>query len=142
MKKNKLILILVPIICILLILAAYLYTYKFSDYTYYSGWEFHIYPEEYDENYSEHIKTITLEKNTDYQIKIDATCETGTMELTVYSVSEGYKHYTVDINNPYSEVIEISKNTTNEVKITVKYNADTKGVLLGEVFVHKHYFFL
>ena len=140
MKKTKLILILALVMCLLLGLTAYLYTYIISDYTYDFGFEFHIYPEEYEEECSEYTETIALDRNTDYQIKIDAACQTGTMELIIHSVTEGDKHYTVDINTPHNEVIEIPKNTADELKITVSYNADTEGALLGEVFTHKHYF--
>ena len=146
MKKTKRILILIFILalvmCLLLGLTAYLYTYIISDYTYDFGFEFHIYPEEYEEEYSAHTETIALDRNTDYQIRIDAACETGTMELIIYSVSEGEKHYTVDRNTPHNEVIQIPKNTADELTITVRYNADTKGTLLGEVLVHKHYFLI
>ena len=142
MKKTKLILILVLVMCLLLGLTAYLYTYIISDYTYDFGFEFHIYPEEYEEKYSEHTEMIVLDKNTDYQIRIDAACETGTMELIIHSVTEGEKHYTVDRNTPYNEVIDIPKNTAEELKITVRYNADTKGTLSGEVLSHKHYFLI
>ena len=142
MKKTKRILILAPVMCLLLGFTAYLYTYKISGYNYDMGLEFHVLPEEYEEEYSEHTETIALEKNTDYQIKIDAACQNGTMEIIIQFAAESDKHYTVDIDTPYSEVIEIPKNTADEVKITVKYNADTEGVLLGEIFAHKHYFLI
>ena len=142
MKKTKIIIAAPLCICLLLVLAAYLYTYIFSDYNYDTGMEVHIYPEVFDEEYTEHTETITIEKNTDYQIKVEAACQTGTMELTIYLADGSNKQYRIDKDDPYDEVIEIPKNTAEKLNITVSYNADTEGVLLAKVFSHRHYFLI
>lgn len=142
MKKTKIIIATSLCICLLLVLAAYLYTYIFSDYNYDTGMEFHIYPEEFDEEYTDHTEIFTLEKNTDYQIKVEATCQTGTMELTIHYADGNSKQYSIDKDTPFDELIEVAKNTASEIKITVHFNSDTKGTLIGDVYKHKHYFFI
>lgn len=142
MKKTKIVLIIALIIFLLFGLTAYLYTYIISDYSYDGGFEYHIVSEEYDENYSEHMETIALEKNTDYRIDLEATCQSGAIELTVHYTDGTDKNYTVNVDTPYSEVIEIPRNTADELKITIRYNADTEGVLIEKVFARKHYFLI
>ena len=142
MRKTKIVLIIALIIFLLFGFTAYLYTYKISDYSYDGGFEYHIVSEEYDENYSEHTETLVLEKNTDYKIEIEAACQSGAIELTVHYTDGTDKNYTVNVETPYREVIEIPRNTADELKIIIRYNADTEGVLIEKVFAHKHYFLI
>lgn len=142
MKKTKIALIVALVIFLLFGLTAYLYTYKISDYSNDGGFLYHIFSEEYDENYSEHTETLALEKNTDYKIEIEATCQSGTIELTIHYADGTDKNYTVNVDTPYSEVIEIPRNTADEIKITVSYDADTDGVLIGKILTHRHYFLI
>lgn len=142
MKKIKIALIAVLVIFLLFGLTAYLYTYKISDYSYDGGLEYHIVSEEYDENYSEHTEMLVLKKNTDYKIELEAACQSGAIELTVHYADGTDKNYTVNADNPYSEVIEIPRNTADSLKITIHYNADTEGALIEKVFAHKHYFLI
>ena len=142
MRKTKILLIIALVIFLLFGLTAYIYTYKISDYSYDGGFEYHIVSEEYDENYSEHTETLSLEKNTDYKIEIEAACQSGAIELTVHYTDGTDKNYTVNVETPYSEVIEIPRNTSDELKITIRYNADTEGALIEKVFAHKHYFLI
>ena len=142
MRKTKILLIIALVIFLLFGLTAYIYTYKISDYSYDGGFEYHIVSEEYDENYSEHTETLSLEKNTDYKIEIEAACQSGAIELTVHYTDGTDKNYTVNVETPYSEVIEIPRNTADELKITIRYNADTEGALIEKVFAHKHYFLI
>ena len=142
MKKTKIVLIISLVIFLLFGITAYVYTYKISDYRRDGGFEYHIVSEEYDENYSEHTETLTLEKNTDYQIEIEATCQSGTIELIVHYTGGTDKNYTVNAGTSYSELIEIPRHTADELKITISYNADTEGALIGKVFAHKHYFLI
>ena len=142
MKKTKILLTLPLGICLLLVLAAYLFTYKFSGYTYDSGMEYHVFPEEYDEEYSEYIETISLKKNTDYRVEVEAICQAGTMDLTILYADGSEKQYSVDAGAPFNEVIEVSKNTTDEIKIAINFNPDTEGTLKIDVYAHRHYFLI
>lgn len=52
------------------------------------GFAFHFYPEEYQEAYSEVSKTLPLDADTDYQLQIDAACDSGTLELRIVYQNE------------------------------------------------------
>ena len=54
-----------------------------DEFTSLQSFEYHFFPEEYEKEYSEHEKTITLEADTDYQFKVDAACESGTIEISL-----------------------------------------------------------
>ena len=56
-------------------------TAKPDEFTSLQSFEYHFIPEEYEEEYSEYEKVITLEADTDYQFKVDAACESGTIEI-------------------------------------------------------------
>ena len=47
------------------------------------AFEYHFYPEEYEEEYSSVGRTLPLEGETDYQFRIEAECASGTMEIRV-----------------------------------------------------------
>ena len=47
------------------------------------AFEYHFYPEEYEEKYSSVGRTLPLEGETDYQFRIEAECASGTMEIRV-----------------------------------------------------------
>lgn len=95
--------------------------------------EFHFYPEEYEEEYSEVSKTLTLEADTDYQLKIDASCESGTMEISVKYADENAKDYTVNADPPCNELLSIPANTANEISVVVSIEPDTQGEVIAEL---------
>ena len=65
------------------------------------SFEYHFIPEEYKEEYSEYEKTITLEADTDYQFKVDATCESGTIEIRLTYENAEETMYIVNSSAPY-----------------------------------------
>lgn len=95
--------------------------------------EFHFYPEEYEEEYSEVSKTLSLEADTDYQLKIDAACESGKMEICVKFGDEDAKSYNVDADTPCNDLLSIFANTTSEVSVIVSIEPDTKGDVISEL---------
>lgn len=95
--------------------------------------EFHFFPEEYEEEYSEVSKTLSLEADTDYQLKIDASCENGTMEIRVKYADEDAKNYTVHADTPCNEVLSIPSNTASELSVIVSIESDTKGEVISEL---------
>ncbi len=97
------------------------------------GFEFHFYPEEYEEEYSEVSKTLSLEADTDYQLKIAASCESGTMEISVKYADGDTKDYAVNADTPCKDLMIIPANTINEVTITVSIMQDTKGTVIGSI---------
>ncbi len=98
--------------------------------------EFHFYPEEYEEEYSEVSKTLSLEADTDYQLKIDASCESGTMEISVKYADEDAKDYTVNADTPCNELLSIPANTASEISVVVSIEPDTKGDVVSELLAN------
>lgn len=97
------------------------------------GFEFHFYPEEYAKEYSEVSKTLTLEPDTDYQLQINATCESGTMKIIIIYANDVVKTYNVYRETPCNELLILSANTGNEISITVSIESDTKGKIIGDL---------
>lgn len=95
--------------------------------------EFRFFPEEYEEEYSEVSKTLSLEADTDYQLKIDASCESGTMEISVKYGDEDEKDYSVNSDTPCNELLSIPANTANEISVVVSIEPDTKGDVVSEL---------
>ena len=95
--------------------------------------EFRFFPEEYEEEYSEVSKTLSLEADTDYQLKIDASCESGTMEICVKFGDEDAKDYSANTDTPCNEVLSIPANTASEISIVVSIEPDTQGEVIAEL---------
>lgn len=100
------------------------------------SFEYHFYPEEYEEAYSEISKTLPLESGKDYQIQIEANCTSGSMEIQVcYEDDETL--YIVDIDTPCNDTITIPADTTDKVEFIVSIEPDTEGMVIGETLVQK-----
>lgn len=97
------------------------------------GFEFHFYPDEYEEEYSEVSKTLSLEADTDYQLKIAASCESGTMEISVKYADGDAKDYSLNSDTPCNELLSIPANMTSEVSVIVSIEPDTKGKVIGDL---------
>ncbi len=97
------------------------------------GFEFHFYPEEYEEEYSEVSKTLYLETGTDYQLQIDAACENGTMEVRVMYQDADEKVYIVNADDPRKELLPIPANDASAVTITISIEPNTKGTVIGDL---------
>lgn len=99
------------------------------------GFEFHFYPEEYEKEYSEASKTLYLNAGMDYQLKLDAACESGTMEISIVYGSAESKTYAVNADTPCNELLILPANTAGEVTITVSIEQDTKGAVIGDLLL-------
>ena len=75
------------VVCLLAVCFAFALTAcnnsESDEFTSLQSFEYHFFPEEYEKEYSEHEKTITLRTDTDYQFKVDAACESGTIEISL-----------------------------------------------------------
>lgn len=96
--------------------------------------EFHFYPEEFEEEYSEVSKTLTLDVDTDYQLQLDALCESGTMEIAIVYGDSTEVVYSVNGDSPCCETLEFPANTAEKIKINVSIHPDTKGKFIGILF--------
>jgi len=97
------------------------------------SFEFYFYPEEYEEEYSEVSKTLSLDGDTEYQLKIEAECQDGTMEISVVYGDESDKCYAVNADAPCSEIISIPQNSADEVKVVTSIEPDTKGAVICDL---------
>lgn len=107
-----------------------------SEYESIRKFEFRFFPEEYEEEYSNVSKTLSLEANTDYQLKIDASCESGTMEICVKYADENEKKYSIDPDMPCNEALSILTSTASEISVVVSIEPDTQGEVIAELLVN------
>lgn len=131
MNRFKKIAALFMAICLMLLLSAC--SGGKEEYDSMQGLEFHFYPEEYEEEYSEVSKTLSLEADTDYQLKIDASCESGTMKISVKYADGDAKNYSVNADAPCNELLSIPANMASEVSVIVSIEPDTKGKVIGDL---------
>lgn len=122
---------LVAAICFMLLLSAC--SNNESKYESIREFEFHFYPEEYEEQYSEITKTLSLDTDIEYQLRLEATCQSGTIKISIMYDGEDEKTYTVSADTPCDELLSISENTVNEVTVSVAIQEETKGTVIGEL---------
>ena len=104
-----------------------------DEFTSLQSFEYHFFPEEYEEEYSEYEKVITLEADTDYQFKVDATCESGTIEISLTYENAEEKMYIVNSSAPCNDKINIPANTTETACFSITIVPETKGDFVVEV---------
>lgn len=97
------------------------------------SFQYHFYPEEYEEEYSEFQTTFTLEADTDYQFQLNAVCISGTIEIKVSYKNVEDKMYIVNSSAPCSDTISIPANTTETVSFAIIIEPDTEGDVNGEI---------
>lgn len=98
--------------------------------------EFRFFPEEYEEEYNKVSKTLSLEADTDYQLKIDASCGSGTMEICIKYADEDEKEYSINPDMPCNEVLSILTSTASEISVVVSIEPDTQGEVITELLVN------
>ena len=98
--------------------------------------ERHFIPEEYDSEYSTITEVFTLKEYTDYQLKLDAKCESGTMQISILYEGADKKSYSVNPNTLCNEILTIPADSVNEVKITVSIEPDTHGSVIGSLLAN------
>lgn len=132
MKQYKKIAVCLLAICFALALTACNNSDQ-NEFTSLQSFEYHFFPEEYEEEYSEYEKVITLEADTDYQFKVDATCESGTIEISLTYENAEEKMYIVNSSAPCNDKINIPANTTETACFTITIVPETKGDVVVEV---------
>ena len=95
--------------------------------------ERHFIPEEYDSEYSTITEVFTLKEDTDNQLKLDAKCESGTMEISILYEGAEKKIYSVNSKTPCNETLTIPDVSVNEVIINVYIEPDTRGSVIGSL---------
>ena len=108
-----------------------------DEFTSLQSFEYHFFPEEYEDEYSEYDKTLTLEADTDYQFKVDAACESGTIEISLTYENAEEKMYIVNSSAPCNDKIIIPANTTETAFFTITIVPETKGDVVVEVLTRQ-----
>lgn len=108
---------------------------KSNEFSSIQSFEYHFYPEEYEEEYSKYKKSFTLEADTDYQLQLNAVCESGTIEICISYENAENIDYIVNSETPCNDTILIPANTTNSVSFIITIQAETKGNIVGEIFI-------
>lgn len=103
-----------------------------TEYTMVQSFEYHFYPEEYEEKYNEFNKSYTLASDKDYQVKLSATCEDGTMEILITD-GENEQRYKVSPSDPCNEIISVTANSSSTMSFTVIIEEETNGSVIGEI---------
>lgn len=132
MKQSKKIMTFFFICCFVLSLSACKKN-KSDEFTPLQSFEYHFYPEEYDDEYNEYEKSFTLEADTDYQFQVDAACESGTIEICISYGNTEDKMYIVNSQTPFNDTVSIPANTTDAVSFVVTIEPETKGEVIGEL---------
>ena len=99
--------------------------------------ERHFIPQEYDSEYSTITEVFTLKEDTDYQLILDAKCESGTMQISILYEGADEKSYSVNPNTPCNEILTVPTDSVNEVIITVYIEPDTYGSVIGSILANK-----
>ena len=124
------------VVCLLAVCFAFALTAcnnsESDEFTSLQSFEYHFFPEESEKEYSEHEKTITLEADTDYQFKVDAACESGTIEISL-TYENAEETITVNSSAPRNDKITIPANTTETACFTISVDSETKGNVVVEV---------
>ena len=134
MKRFKKVVLFLAAVCLMFSLVAC----SGSDAVYESVEEFerHFIPEEYESEYSTITEVFTLKEDTDYQLKLDAKCESGTMQISILYEGAEEKIYSVNSETPCNEILTIPTDSVNEVEITVSIEPDTRGSVIGSLLAH------
>lgn len=104
-----------------------------DEYTSLQSFEYHFYPEEYEEEYSEFQTSFTLEADKDYKFQVDAACESGTIKISINYENGNEKIYEVSPTDSCNDTISIPANTVDNVYFVISIDSETKGQVIGEI---------
>lgn len=131
MKRFRKMVALLFALCFILLLSAC--SGSNGEYERLSGFEYHFYPEEYEEEYSEIARDVELESGKDYKFLIQSVCESGSIVITVTHTGTDDAVYFVDFTSPCEEWIELPSGTAELVNFTINIDADTDGSVIVDV---------
>ena len=98
------------------------------------SFEYHFFKEEYEEKYNTVEKTIELESDTDYKIKLTSSTDSGTIAMKLSYVNKKSEETIIKLTAPETEIIEIPSGTTSAFTFAVQIDSDTQGDVKVEVF--------
>ena len=100
-----------------------------------SSFEYHFYPEEYEEEYSEITRAIPLEHDKDYKFLIKSECKSGTITIILTYDGNTESKYIITAESPCEEQIELLEGTTDETTFTINIDPDTEGFVIVEQLI-------
>ena len=96
------------------------------------AFEYHFYPEEYEKEYSSTGRTLPLDRETDYQFRIEAECASGTMEIRVTCGTEE-QIYAGSPSEPCRATVSVESGAAEETQFDIEIQPDTEGGVRVEV---------
>ena len=89
--------------------------------------------EEYEEEYSKVEKTIELEDDSNYEIRITSSKESGTIAMILIYTNEDGEIELINMTSPVNETIEIPSGTTASFTFSAQIDPDTEGSVKVEI---------
>ena len=129
MKRCKNIAILMIVACIIFVLSAC----NSQESETVRSFEYYFLREEYEEAYSKVEKMIELQDDSNYEIKITSSRESGTIAMALSYMNEDGEVKLINMTSPTTETIEIARGTTASFTFSAKIDPDTQGNVKVEV---------
>ena len=101
------------------------------------SFEYHFYPEEYEEKYSTFEKEVAIKTDTDYQFLLDADCEAGTMKICVIWKDGDQTTYTVDPDSPCGGGGFVPAGTSDIALFQIAIEKETKGQVAVDILARE-----
>ncbi len=105
-----------------------------EEYTYLQGFEYHFYPQEYEEEYSGYSKSLSLKSNTDYKIVIHAQCESGSVTINMSRDNEDAAIFTADSRSPCDKTVFVGTDTDETVIFSLLTDEDTRADIVVKIY--------
>ena len=125
MKRCKNIAVLVIAACMIFALSAC----SSQEFETVRNFEYHFLKEEY----SKVEKTIELEDDSNYEIRITSSKESGTIAMALSYTNEDGEEMLINMASPATETIEIANGTTASFTFSAQIDPDTQGSVKVEI---------
>lgn len=129
MKRCKNIAVLVIAACMIFVLSAC----SSQELETVRSFEYHFLKEEYEEEYSKVEKTIELEDDANYKIKMVSSKESGTIAMTLSYMNGEGEIKLINMTSPVTETVEIASGTTASFTFSAQIAPDTQGSVEVEI---------
>lgn len=106
-----------------------------EEYAYLQGFEYHFYPQEYEEEYSGYSKSLSLKSDTDYKIVVQAQCESGSVTINMSRDNEDATIFTADSRSPCDKTVFVSTNTDETVIFSLLTDEDTRADIVVKIYI-------
>ena len=129
MKKCKNITIIIIAVCMIFTLSAC----NSQEFETVRSFEYHFLKEEYEEEYNKVEKTIELEDDSNYEIRITSSKESGTIAMALRYTNQDGEVKLINMTSPATETIEIASGTTASFTFNAQIGPSTQGSVKVEM---------